>query len=196
MNLQRQHPQRPYRKGLGQSPFEMKLVNPANKRKYDIIVVGSRTGRRFRRGHAGGAWLQRQVLLLSGFAAPRAFDRRAGRHQRREKLSERRRQHLSPVLRHRQRRRLPRARSQRLPSRADQRQHHRPVRRAGRAVRAGIRRHARQSKFRRRAGFANLLRPRPDRPAAFAGRVSGARTPGRRRPGDACFRAPKCWTWW
>src|SRR5260370_791900 len=40
------------------------------------------------------------MLLLSGFAAPRALHRRPRRNQRREKLSERRRQRLPLVLRH------------------------------------------------------------------------------------------------
>ena len=51
----------------------MKLVNPANKRKYTIIVVGSGLAGGVGRGDAGRARLQRQVLLLSGFAAPRAL---------------------------------------------------------------------------------------------------------------------------
>ena len=48
--------------------------------------------------------------------------------------------------------------------------HHRPMRRAGRAVCARIRRVARESLLRRRAGFANVLRARPDRPAIVARR--------------------------
>ena len=55
------------------------------------------------------------------------------------------------------------------------RRHHRPVRRAGRAVRPRVRRPARQPQLRRRAGVAHVLRPRPDRPAAAARRVPGAR---------------------
>ena len=54
-------------------------------------------------------------------------------------------------------------------------EHHRPVRRAGRAVRPRVRRPARQPLVRRRAGVAHVLRPRPDRPAAAARRVPGAR---------------------
>ncbi len=55
------------------------------------------------------------------------------------------------------------------------REHHRPVRRAGRAVRPRVRRPARQPLVRRRPGVAHVLRPRPDRPAAAARRVPGAR---------------------
>ena len=94
----------------------MKLVNPANKRKYNVIVVGSGLAGGARRGVAGRARLQRDVLLLPGQPAPRALDRRPGRHQRRQELPERRRQRLPALLRHRQGRRLPRARGQRLPA--------------------------------------------------------------------------------
>jgi succinate dehydrogenase/fumarate reductase cytochrome b subunit (b558 family) len=121
--------------------FDMKLVNPANKRKYSVIVVGTGLAGGGGGGDAGRAGLQRQVLLLPGQPAPRPQHRRAGRHQRRQELPERRRQHLPAVLRHGQGRRLPRARGQRLPPGAGQREHHRPVRGPGRAVRPRVRRH-------------------------------------------------------
>ena len=59
--------------------FEMKLVNPANKRKYTVIVVGQRPRRRLGRRDAGRARLQREVLLLPGLArgARTASPRRA-----------------------------------------------------------------------------------------------------------------------
>ena len=66
-------------------------------------------------------------------------------------------------------------------SRSCQRQHHRPVRRAGRAVRARVRRPARQPLVRRRAGVAHVLRARPDRPAAAARRLPGADAAGARQ---------------
>ena len=91
----------------------------------------------------GRAGLPREVVLLPGQPAPRALDRRAGRHQRREELPQRRRQRLPAVLRHGQGRRLPRPRVQRAPPRRGQRRDHRPVRRAGRAVRPRVRRPAR-----------------------------------------------------
>ena len=53
-------------------------------------------------------------------------------------------------------------------------QHHRPVRRPGRAVRPRVRRPAGHPLLRRRAGAAHLLRPGPDGPAAAARRVPGA----------------------
>ncbi len=41
MNLQANIPSGPIEKAWDKAKFEMKLVNPANKRKYEIIVVGS-----------------------------------------------------------------------------------------------------------------------------------------------------------
>ena len=128
--------------------------------------------RRIGGGVARRARLQRPQLLHPGFAATRAQHRRAGRHQRREELSERRRQRLSPLLRHGEGRRLSLAGGERLPAGAAERQHHRPVRGAGRAVRARLRRPAGQPIVRRRAGVAHVLRARPDRSAAAARRVS------------------------
>ncbi len=158
----------------------MKLVNPANKRKYTIIVVG--TGLAGASAAASLGELGYNVLnfCIQDSPAARAQHRRAGRHQRREELPERRRQRLPALLRHGQGRRLPLARSQRLSARAAERQHHRPVRRAGRAVRARVRRPARQSLVRRRAGLAHVLRARPDRPAAAARRLSVADAAGAR----------------
>ena len=48
--------------------FNLKLVNPANKRKYNIIVVGSGLAGGIRGSHARRVGLQRPVLLLPGFA--------------------------------------------------------------------------------------------------------------------------------
>src|SRR5205814_5004313 len=41
MELNSKLPSGPIQKAWDQAKFDMKLVNPANKRKYDIIVVGS-----------------------------------------------------------------------------------------------------------------------------------------------------------
>ena len=64
----------------------MKLVNPANKRKFKIIVVG--TGLAGASAAATLAELGYQVerLLLSGLPPARALHRGAGRHQRGEEL--------------------------------------------------------------------------------------------------------------
>ena len=66
--------------------FEARLVNPANRRKLDGDHRRHRPGRRLRRGHARRGRLQREVLLLPGLPAPRALDRRPGRHQRGQEL--------------------------------------------------------------------------------------------------------------
>ena len=84
---------------------------------------------------------------------------------------------LPALLRHGEGRRLPRPRGERLPARAGVGEHHRPVHRAGRAVRPRVRRPPRQPLVRRRAGVAHVLRPGPDRPAAPARRLPGARAP-------------------
>ena len=140
-----------------------KLVSPANRRKLEVIVVGSGLGRWLGGGDAGRAGLQREMLLLSGQPAPRPQHRRAGRDQRRQKLSERRRQRLPSLLRHDQGRRFPRARSERLPPRRRQHRDHRPMRRAGRAIRARIRRTcspiARSAARRCRAPSTRAARP-------------------------------------
>ena len=79
MELNSKSPSGPIETRWERHRFNLKLVNPANKRKYTIIVVGS--------GLAGGSAaatprrtrLQRQVLLLPGFrrGARTASPRRA-----------------------------------------------------------------------------------------------------------------------
>ncbi len=140
-----------------------------------------RAGRRVRGGDPGRGRLRREVVLLPGLPAPRALDRRPGRDQRGQELQGRRRLRLPALLRHDQGRRLPLARVERLPAGRGQPQHHRPVRGAGRPVRPRVRRPPRQPVLRRRTGVPHLLRPRPDRPAAPARGVPGARAAGRRR---------------
>ena len=48
--------------------FDLKLVNPANKRKYTIIVVGTGLAGGSAAASSGRTGLQGQVLLLPGFA--------------------------------------------------------------------------------------------------------------------------------
>ena len=184
MELNARIPAGPIERKWDKHRFEMKLVNPANKRKYTVLVVGSGLAGAQRRREHERARLPGEVLLLPGLAPAGPQHRRAGRDQRRQELPERRRQHLPPVLRHGEGRRLPRPRGQRLPAGPDQRQHHRPVRRAGRAVRPGVRRAPGQPLVRRGAGLPHLLRAGPDRAAAPARRLSGAGEGGRPRRGD------------
>ena len=118
MELKSNVPPGPIEKKWDKHRFEMKLVNPANKRKYTVIVVGSGPRRRRRRAASlAELGYNVAVLLLPGQPAPRALDRRPGRHQRRQELPERRRQRLPPLLRHGQGRRLPLPRGERLPAR-------------------------------------------------------------------------------
>ena len=170
----------------------MKLVNPANKRKYKVIVVGSGLA-----GGAGAASLAELGYNVSVFCyqdSPRRahsiaaqgginaaknyqndgdsvfrlfYDTVKGGDFRAREANVYR---LAEV------------------SVAD----HRPVRGAGRAVRARVRRHARQPLLRRRARLAHLLRARPDRPAAAARRLPGADAAGRRSARSSCTRATRC----
>ncbi len=180
--LDSQIPSGPIEKQWDKRRFEMKLVNPANKRKYEIIVVGS--------GLAGGSAAAtlgelgynvkcfcfqdsprraHSIAAQGGINAAKNYQNdgdsvyrlfydtvKGGDFRARE--------------------------AQRLPPGADQRQHHRPVRGAGRSLRARVRRDAGQSQLRRRAGIADVLRARPDRAAASARRLSGTGTSGGRRP--------------
>ena len=160
-----------------------------------VIVVGTGLAGGSAAAALGGAGLPGRGVLLPGQPPARAQHRRAGRHQRRQELPQRRRQRLPAVLRHDQGRRLPLARVERLPARRGQRRHHRPVRRPGRAVRARVRRAARQPLLRRRPGLAHLLRPRPDRPAAAARRLPGAGAAGRSRHRADAHPRTRCSTW-
>ena len=123
-------------------------------------------------GRDASAELGYKVKVVTFHDSPRAcaLDRRAGRHQRRQELPERRRQHLPPLLRHDQGRRLPLPRGERVPARAGVGRHHRPVRRAGRAVRPRVRRPARQ-------------------PLASAARRCRARSTHGARPASSCCSA-------
>ena len=72
--------------------FDAKLVNPANRRKFTVIIVGTGLAGGAAAATLGEARLQRPELLHPGQPAPRAQHRRAGRHQRRQELPQRRRQ--------------------------------------------------------------------------------------------------------
>ena len=148
-------------------------------------------GRGVGRGKPGRARVQRQELLHPGFAPTGAQHRGPGRHQRGQKLPERRRQHLAAVLRHGQGRRLPRPRGQRLPPGASQQLDHRPVRRPGGPIRPGVRRPAGQPLLRRCAALADVLRPRPDRPAVADRGVQRTHGQLRDRRQGAAVPAPR-----
>ncbi len=90
MNLDPKIPPGPLAEKWDKHRFDMKLVNPANKRKYRILVVG--TGLAGASAAASLAELGYRVDASASTtrrAAP--LHRRPGRHQRRQELSERRR---------------------------------------------------------------------------------------------------------
>ena len=86
--------------------FEMKLVNPANKRKHTIIVVGTGLAGASAAASLAGVGYNVKAFCFQDSPGERTALRHRG-HQRGQELSERRRQRLSPVLRHGQRWRLP-----------------------------------------------------------------------------------------
>ena len=106
--------------------FNMALVNPANKRKFEIIVVGTGLAGASAAATLGELGYRVKASDDSTTPAPRPLDCGPGRHQRRQELPERRRQRLSPLLRHGQGRRLPQPRGQRAPPGRGVGQHHRP----------------------------------------------------------------------
>ena len=162
----------------------IKVVSPANKRKLDIIIVGTGLGGASAAASLGELGYNVKVFCIQD--SPRRAHSIAaqGRYQRREELPERQRLGIPSVLRHDQGRRLPRPRSQRLPHGRSRQPDHRPVRGTGRAFRPRIRRPAGQPFVRRRAGVAYVLRPRPDGSAAPAGRLLGTQQGDRRRHGE------------
>ncbi len=85
-------------------------INPANKRKFKVIVVGTGLAGASAAATLSRARLPGRGVLLPGLAPARALHRGAGRHQRGEELPERRRLGAPARLRHRQGRRLPRPR--------------------------------------------------------------------------------------
>ena len=172
-----------------------KLVNPANRRKYTIIIVG--TGLAGASAAASLGELGYNVLSFCIQDSPRRAHSIAA--QGGINAAKNYQNDGDSIYRlfydtvkggdYRV------ARSERLPAGAAQRQHHRPVRRAGRAVRARVRRPARQPIVRRRPGVAHVLRARPDRPAAAARRVSVDDAAGRARHGQAPSPTARCSTW-
>ena len=186
MKLDAKIPAGPIAEKWDRHKFEMKLVNPANKRKYTIIVVG--TGLAGASAAASLGELGYNVLNFCIQDSPRRAHSIAA--QGGINAAKNYQNDGDSVYRlfydtvkggdYRV------ARSERLPAGAAERQHHRPVRRAGRAVRARIRRPARQPVVRRRAGVAHVLRARPDRPAAAARRLSVADAAGAREERSSC----------
>ena len=157
-------------------------MNPANKRKYTIIVVGTGLAGGSAAATPGRARLQRQVLLLPGFArAARTriaaqgginaaknyqndgdsiyrlfYDTVKGGDFRAREANVYRLAQISVNI-------IDQCVAQGVPFAREY---------------GG---YARQPLLRRRAGLAHVLRPRPDRPAAAARRLPGAGAADRRR---------------
>ena len=172
---------RSHRGPVGQPQVLQQAGEPEQQAQVRHHRRGHGTGRRVRGGVARPARVRRQGVHVPRLAASGPLHRRSGRHQRGQELQERRRLGLPPLLRHGEGRRLPGPRVERLPARSGEREHHRPVRRAGRAVRTRVRRVARQPVVRRCSSEPYVLRARPDRPAVAARRLPGAHATGRDR---------------
>ena len=75
-----------------------KLVNPANKRNLDIIVVGTGLAGASAASTLGEMGFNVKNFCIQDSPPPRTLYRSPGRHQRRQELSERRRLGLPSVL--------------------------------------------------------------------------------------------------
>ncbi len=154
---------------------DLTLVNPANKRKYKVIVVGTGLAGASAAATLSELGYQVELLLLPGLAAPRALHRRAGRHQRGEELPERRRLACWRLVYDTVKGGDFRAREANVYRLAEV-----SANIIDQCVAQGVP-FAREyggllvePLLRRRAGVAHLLRPRADRPAAAARRLRAA----------------------
>jgi hypothetical protein len=162
-----------HRGEVGPPPLRAKLVNPANKRKYDVIVVGTGLA-----GASAAATWPSSATTSSASASRTARGARTASPRRAASTPPRTTRTTATAS----------TACSTTPSRAATTARARPTstgsprsastsstsasRRACRSPR--VRRPARQPLVRRRAGLAHLLRPRPDRPAAAARRLPGA----------------------
>ena len=108
LTLDSQIPAGPLADKWSNHKFDLKLVNPSNRRKFDVIVVGSGLAGAGAAASLGEAGYNVKVFTYHDSPAAGALDRRAGWHQRGEELPQRRRQRAPSLLRHHQGRRLPR----------------------------------------------------------------------------------------
>ena len=179
MTLDSKIPEGPLEKKWDKHRFDMKLVNPANKRQatrswWWARALPARPPRR----SLGELGYSVKVFCFQDSPSTRAQHRRAGRHQRRQELSERRRQHYRLFYD--------------TIKGGDFRSREANVYRLAAGVSNDIidqcvaqgvpfaREYGglpRQPIFRRRAGVPHVLRARADRPAAAARRLLGADAP-------------------
>ena len=163
MTLDAKIPSGPIAEKWDKHRFDMKLVNPANKRKYKVIVVG--TGLAGASAAASMAELGYNVVSFCyqdsarrahSIAAQGGIN--AAKNYRNDGDSVHRLFYDTVKggdFRSRE--------ANVSPTSAGERKHHRPVRGAGRSVCEGVRRAARQPLVRRRAGLAYVLRARARR---------------------------------
>ncbi len=192
MTLESKAPSGPLADKWDRHRFESKLVNPANRRRHTVIVVGTGLAGASAASSLGelgynvlsfcihdSARRAHSIAAQGGINAAKNYQNDGDSIQRlfydTIKGGDYRAREANVY-------RLAQA----------EREHHRPVRGAGRAVRPRIRRPARQPVVRRRAGVPHVLRARPDGPAAAARRVSVDDAAGRaqerhalRQPRDA-----------
>jgi len=152
---------------------EMKLVNPANRRKHSIIVVGAGLA-----GAAAAATLASKATTSTAFPITipraRAFHRRQGGINAAKNYPQRRATALSACFMTPSKGGDFRAREANVYRLAQiSVQYHRPMRRPRRAVCQGVWRTPRHAIVWRRAGPTHVLRARSDGTAALARGVSG-----------------------
>ena len=88
MELKSNVPPGPIEQKWTNHKFEMKLVNPSNKRKYSVIVVGTGLAGGVGGGHRWRSWATRSTCFCYQDSARRApLDRRPGGHQRRRRTT-------------------------------------------------------------------------------------------------------------
>ncbi len=165
--------------------FEIKLVNPANKRKFSGRRRRHRAGRRFGRGDAGRARLPGEGITFHDSPRRGPLDRRPGRDQRGQELPNDG-DSIYRLFYDTMKGGDYRSREANVYRLAQVR-----VNIIDQCVAQGVP-FAREygglldnRVVRRRAGFAHVLCPGPDRPAAAARRLPGAHASGRTGERDA-----------
>ena len=88
MPLDSKIPSGPLAQKWDKHKFDLKLVNPANKRKYEVLVVGSGLAGASAAATLAELGYQVKCFCFQDSAAPGSQYRRPGRHQRRQELPE------------------------------------------------------------------------------------------------------------
>jgi hypothetical protein len=168
---------------------DLKLISPTNRRKFSVIVVGTGLA-----GASAAATLAELGYKVKAFCfhdspAPGALDRRPGRASTPPRTTRTTATACTGCSTTPSRAVTSGPGSRTSSTRRGQREHHRPVRGPGRPLRSRIRGAPRQPLLWRGAGLADVLRPRPDRPAAAPRGLPGSRTGGRGWDTSRCTTA-------